>query len=43
MSRRVFLFSRIKKHHDEPLVSTALETDSVLINREGNERIEVGG
>jgi hypothetical protein len=38
-----FVFSRIKKHHDEFLVSTALENDSVLINREGNERIEVGG
>ncbi len=38
-----FVFSRIKKHHDEFLVSNALENDSVLINRKGNERIEVGG
>jgi hypothetical protein len=38
-----FVFSRIKKHRDEFLVSTALENDSVLINRKGNERIEVGG
>jgi hypothetical protein len=38
-----FVFSRIKKYDDEFLVLTALENYSVLINREGNERIEVGG